>query len=914
MFPSFSFQVVSIYLVVFLGLFLLKMHILFLSYLFNADRKDTIENTPSENTENSSPMEEMSSSDADAENFEMPKDNFEENSDSPVGHLFPNGQQPSVEELSAMASNDAPHSSSSSENVQGTSRSSVEKAHHSKKHSHLKKLHKNTEKKQDISTRCMSCGDSCHSDCFDNHHFGGGYGHFGGGFDGGYGGGFGQGDFGYGGNYGGYGGNYGGYGGNYGGYGGFTGHGSFEGYGHGGAYGHNGYIAPLGGFDHHDDHHQTVVKRPDLVVPQPPDVVHRPDIVIHRKPIIIHRRPVIYHQNPIVVHKPPVVVHQSPIYVHPVVHHHRIITHHVHDYHIEPQVQHSGCECQGKRDCLCDPDNSSGNTKYSNEEKKDQIEGKFNTTNAVKKQDIAARCLDCGDHCDSDCPGVLGAGSVGGLSGSLSAGFDEGGFQGNTEGGCIDQVPLVSCERRTDERVFKRPDIVVPQPPDIIHRPDIVIHRAPIVIHRRPVVYHQSPIVVHKPPVIVHQAPIIVHPVVHHHRVITHHVHDFHLMPHHQSECGCTGKKDCICENEKNELNEIKSSENGETGETTEPAESETNASEATEKVDVNSRSKIPRPSKYKRTVIAKNNNSTQEDYSTTKKKKKDVVVSRPPIIYHPPPEIYHRPDIVVHRPPLLIHRPSIIYHQPPVIVHRPAVVYHQPPLVFHQPPPAVQQPLLVSHDSFRLHPSAVYTHMGSVVNKVGSYVGIPHGPISNYPHSRFYGERGYGPPPLNGYRDFGNDRVSYVGPHSAEGHALFNDHALGGLGFGEGQGFDERPMDFGHGESFEHIESFGHSAENFAPSEGFEHAPAGFGHGGLEGFGQERFRGFRHSMRPEFGHQQILSPQGLVAQRELEPTMPESRPSQMPDAIGTRREMLPVEYERGPAGGMGFPSQGNFR
>ena len=177
---------------------------------------------------------------------------------------------------------------------------------------------------------------------------------------------------------------------------------------------------------------------------------------------------------------------------------------------------------------------------------------------------------------------------------------------------------------------------------------------------------------------------------------------------------------------------------------------------------------------------------------TTDKKKKKDVVVSRPPIIYHPPPEIYHRPDIVVHRPPLLIHRPSIIYHQPPVIVHRPAVVYHQPPLVFHQPPPAVQQPLLVSHDTFKMHPSALYTHMGSVVNKVGSYVGVPHGPIVNYPRTPFYGSTGYGPAPGGGYREFGNHHISYASeedrdqgreeaPEDGIRHVHIHHHDMGG-------------------------------------------------------------------------------------------------------------------------------------
>ena len=210
---------------------------------------------------------------------------------------------------------------------------------------------------------------------------------------------------------------------------------------------------------------------------------------------------------------------------------------------------------------------------------------------------------------------------------------------------------------------------------------------------------------------------------------------------------------------------------------------------------------------------------------------------------------------------------------------------------------------------------------MGSVVNKVGSYVGVPHGPISNYPHSRFYDERGYGAAPPTGYREFGNERVSYVGPHSVEGHALLNDRAFeGDRGFGESPGFNAGRMDLGRGEGFAPIENFGHAAEGygegFPHSEGFEHAPQGFARGGLEGFGQrEGYRGFDHAMsRPEFGRQQMISSPVVAAQRELEPTIPESRVLQMPEAIGSRREMLPVDYERGPAGGMGFPTQGNFR
>lgn len=864
------------------------------------------------------------------------KDGFEESSESPVGHIFPNSggnsdSQP--DELAAAISNEENNG-----DVPGSSRSKVEKAHHKVVKSHLAKLHQTkADKKQEISARCLTCANSCPTDCYDSHHFGGvgsGVGIGGYGAVGGYGG---VGHVGVGG-YGGYSGGYG-YGGLGGGHGVTIGAG-FNGYENGGSYGHHGYVGNLGGCGDYGtgncgQHHEAVVHRPDIVVPQPPDVVHRPDIVIHRKPIIIHRRPVIYHQNPVVVHKPPVVVHQSPIYVHPVVHHHRIITHHVHDYHIEPQVHHSGCECTGKRDCLCDPNGNSN----GGEEKRGHIEGKLSKTDSHKKQEIASRCLDCGNNCDADCPTISPVGGYLGGEGPAS---------------CVDQVPLTNCETRKDAQMFKRPDIVVPQPPDIIHRPDIVIHRAPIVIHRRPVVYHQSPIVVHKPPVVVHQAPIIVHPVVHHHRVVTHHVHDYHIMPHHQETgCSCAGKKDCVCGDPNKEI-QLPDSETAPTEDapTEEAPTEEVSATGGSDKAaEVNVRSGIPKPEIVKKTTIEK-----EEDYTQTKKKKKDVVVSRPPIIYHPPPEIYHRPDIVVHRPPLLIHRPSIIYHQPPVIVHRPAVVYHQPPLIFHQPPPAVQQPLLVSHDSFRVRPSATYTHMGSVVNKVGSYVGIPHGPISNYPESRFYNERGYGPAPDNGYRGFGNEHLSYAGP-AIESHGLGDElgHGINGLvdhtpleGFGARGAVEDlvhAPENFAPQGGFagEHVPLGlnGHSAEDFGGHSlpvGFRHEPSFGTHGSFEGFGApRRVEGFGHY---GLGHRAFDEFGGHVAQSGFAHVTPETYPTAihgsgfggfghgadggivnnfarapLRESMASRREMLPEGFEpagqNNPAGGLGFPPEG---
>ena len=136
-----------------------------------------------------------------------------------------------------------------------------------------------------------------------------------------------------------------------------------------------------------------------------------------------------------------------------------------------------------------------------------------------------------------------------------------------------------------------------------------------------------------------------------------------------------------------------------------------------------------------------------EEKGKNKKKGKKDVVVNRPPIIYHPPPEVYHRPEIVVHRAPVLIHRPPIVYHQSAVVVHRPPVVYHQPPIVFHQPTPTVNQPILYSHDNFVVHPTMFATHAGTMVESAGHFLGLPTGPISNFPE--------YSPYPPMG--DFGS-------------------------------------------------------------------------------------------------------------------------------------------------------------
>ncbi|XP_047141169.2 uncharacterized protein LOC100210570 isoform X3 [Hydra vulgaris] len=583
-------------------------------------------------------------------------------------------------------------------------------------------------------------------------------------------------------------------------------------------------------------------------------------------------KPVVFNHEPsVVAYKPPVVIHQPPVVLHPVLHRHRVQVHHLDHYQLLPHSQACDCSDEYQHNCMCLPGQH-----LQNFNKKHHIRGKKHPRSEVesvstRNSQSFKRCIDCGVNCDPGCHSNdyygygLGTGynnghpifsnnhaTFEGADGIYNGGqWNEGkdhefglngeedlnGFHNNEENSLnnygINELNFATHNEPNHDHettVYKRPDIVVPQPPDIIHRPDIVIHRAPIIVHRRPIVYHQAPVIVHKPPVVVHQAPIVVHPVVHHHRILDHHIHNYHVVPHHTT-CDCEDKKDCIC-------GKLRSKKN----------------------LEKNIRSLIPN--------VAQNNslsNSTLEDFKTTKKKKKDVVVSRPPIIYHPPPEIYHRPDIVVHRPPLLIHRPSIIYHQPPVIVHRPAVVYHQPPLVFHQPPPAVQQPLLVSHDTFKFHPSAYYTHMGSVVNKVGSYVGVPHGPIINYPHSPYYGTTGYGPAPASGYHGFGNGRVPYADPESGEGHepimSLPNSHGAVGYESPSGNMHNEESFDHDQQE-FPHTGVVGHSPmgdfSHFgAPNE--IHPPNSFnqqeGNFGNTEFGQRESEQFNNHPEQQFGY-----------------------------------------------------------
>ena len=310
--------------------------------------------------------------------------------------------------------------------------------------------------------------------------------------------------------------------------------------------------------------------------------------------------------------------------------------------------------------------------------------------------------------------------------------------------------------------VVHRPDIIVHRHPIVFHRPPILVHRPPIIIHRQPVLIHRPPIIVHRPPLVFHRPPIIIHRrpyIIHHHpilfhrppiiihkgpQMIVHHSHLIHHYPMHMIHMHCPG-----CGFGKSTVARLEDN-------TTEHNNKKTSHSDRPFKDSTVKDSKGKSSNKPKRSVADKksktgsNEATHQRKRKDAHKKKKDVVVNRPPIIYHPPPEVYHRPDIVVHRAPILIHRPPIVYHQPPVVVHRPAVVYHQPPIVFHQPAPAVNQPLLFSHDSFVVHPMAFASHMGSVVNDAGHYVGLPHGGVTNFPGSIPHGPTGHVFPALN--------------------------------------------------------------------------------------------------------------------------------------------------------------------
>lgn len=158
-------------------------------------------------------------------------------------------------------------------------------------------------------------------------------------------------------------------------------------FGHGYEEGDRSFGVIGGGFGHHHYHADrgvdTVYHRPPMVVRQPPDVIHRPDIVLHRAPIVVHQRPVIYHQAPVVVHKPAVVIHQSPVVVHPVIHHHKFVTHHVHDLHVVPMAHHSHCGCRGKKDCICDTGNDETND--DEEAGEEEVETKKKSIQPKKK-------------------------------------------------------------------------------------------------------------------------------------------------------------------------------------------------------------------------------------------------------------------------------------------------------------------------------------------------------------------------------------------------------------------------------------------------------------------------------------------------------------------------------------------------
>ncbi|PFX26305.1 hypothetical protein AWC38_SpisGene9031 [Stylophora pistillata] len=310
--------------------------------------------------------------------------------------------------------------------------------------------------------------------------------------------------------------------------------------------------------------------------------------------------------------------------------------------------------------------------------------------------------------------------------------------------------------------VVHRPDIIVHRHPIVFHRPPILVHRPPIIIHRQPVLIHRPPIIVHRPPLVFHRPPIIIHRrpyIIHHHpilfhrppiiihkgpQMIVHHSHLIHHYPMHMIHMHCPG-----CGYGKSTVARLEDN-------SSEHDIMKTSQSDRSHKDATNVDSKGKSSNKPKRSVADKKSKKSSGETNhhrkrkESRKKKKDVVVNRPPIIYHPPPEVYHRPDIVVHRAPILIHRPPIVYHQPPVVVHRPAVVYHQPPIVFHQPAPAVNQPVLYSHDSFVVHPMAFASHMGSVVNDAGHYVGLPHGGVTNYPGNILHGPTGHMFPTLN--------------------------------------------------------------------------------------------------------------------------------------------------------------------
>ena len=153
---------------------------------------------------------------------------------------------------------------------------------------------------------------------------------------------------------------------------------------------------------------------------------------------------------------------------------------------------------------------------------------------------------------------------------------------------------------------------------------------------------------------------------------------------------------------------------------------------------------------------------------------------------------------------------------------------------------------------------------MGSVVNKVGSYVGVPHGPILGYPHNRFYGPTGYSHPQSSGgFSDYGGQGMAYSGPGGGHGEGLGNSYH----GEGEGHGF-EGAMD-GHAGFESHSDFGGHGI-------GFEGQGFGGQSFGGQGFGGQGFGG-AHGSFHEGGQESPVA-------REYTPAEPtEQMPEQMP-------------------------------
>ncbi|XP_078359399.1 uncharacterized protein LOC144643886 [Oculina patagonica] len=441
----------------------------------------------------------------------------------------------------------------------------------------------------------------------------------------------------------------------------------------------------------------VVIHRPPIIYHPPPEIYHRPDIVVHRAPIVLYRAPIIYHQPPVVVHRPAIVYHQPPIVFHqppPMVHQPVL---HSHDTWVTKPVV----------------------IPYASHVRH------VATYKGVPHEEIFMHGIGTGAFGKSHVP-IRGTrrNKINGVEGKNQTGNEETKtateFQKPNDQAKDPETPGADDvkQRRASDAKLGAGGRIARALADFLV--DKQWDKKPVGAGKR---IQRS---------LTNLLPLLED------QVASTYSNEFHLNPQgfHDIPEEAVGAATRIQRSIDDSYIKLQ----------TDAVATPLGAGARIQRALADPWTSFEDKMSKKGAAEANHKRKRKDAH----KKKKDVVVNRPPIIYHPPPEVYHRPDIVVHRAPILIHRPPIVYHQPPVVVHRPAVVYHQPPIVFHQPAPAVNQPLLFSHDNFVVHPMAFASHMGSVVNDAGHYVGLPHGGVSNFPGSIPHGQTGHVFPALN--------------------------------------------------------------------------------------------------------------------------------------------------------------------